>query len=236
MTNKIICPECGATLEHTRGYLPTHSKGIQRGVLVTGSEICDASNRKVITECKTIAYSNDCSTCGLEAEVKLTEDYPGAFGNQPREPWLTINCIGCSHDHDGYYCAHPACRVEVEERSSVFFRVSDTVNTYLPVFEPPSDRAKPGQRSRFRDFNTEPEASSFIETIETLPEYQTGRYSIDVMLPGWYAVRDGSNQCSGAALDFKRQAIGDTAHQPQFQPAREVPVLLYDNSFVIRET
>lgn len=239
MSNKVICPECHAALEHDRGYLPMHMKGIQRGQLITGSQVCDLSNTKVVLECKRIEYAAECPNCGTECSIAISEEYPGAFGDRPREAWMTVDCIGCSRDHDGYYCTDPACGLELEERTSVFWRVRDILGGTLP------DVAAPDREYRYRDFATEAEAVTFItwmpETPDDYVNNANGRYAIEEMPPGWYAEgagtgpHDGSDVCIGAQRDLKRVALDDEHHRPQFQIAARHQVQLYDLSAVFQE-
>lgn len=249
MSNKVICPECHAALEHDRGYLPTHMKGIQRGQLVTGSQVCDLSNTKVVLECKRIEYAAECPNCGTECSIAISEEYPGAFGDRPREAWMTVDCIGCSRDHDGYYCTDPACGLELEERTSVFFRVSPLTKEWKgflpPHLHPSGDKTKGapvGRLRRYSDFDSEAEAQDFIDNYLGTPVgHPDDNYTITEMPPGWYAagdgtgVHDGGDVCIGAQRDLKRVALGDEHHRPQFQIAARHPVQLFDQSAVFQE-
>lgn len=109
---KVLCPSCRQFLEHDRGYLPTHMTDLVRGNLTTGSRVCDASNKKIITDLLTVEYKHTCRECGVETEIKLTEDYPGAM--EQREPFIEMDCFGCTVSHDGYYCANEGCGLEVK--------------------------------------------------------------------------------------------------------------------------
>lgn len=115
MANTVRCPECKQVLEHARGYLPTHMRDTQRGALVTGTQVCEMSNRKLVTTCRAIRYHAECPDCGFENEVTITEEYPGAFTG-PVKPFLDVECIGCTIREDGYYCMHEECGAKVEQR------------------------------------------------------------------------------------------------------------------------
>lgn len=212
--SKIICPECRTVLEHDRGFLPLHMRDTVRGQLVTGTQVCDLSNTKLITELRTVEYKHECPDCGIQTEVKITEDYPGAI--EHFKPFLEQRCIGCSIPHDGFYCENPGCGVEVIDRP-VFYRVSNTFDKYLP-----SD----AKAEQWRDFDTELEASTFIET---LPEHEDGRYGLDEMPAGWYDTRNSSNDCRSD------DPMAPAEHQGAFKAEYHKIVLVTDGHVIHEE-
>jgi hypothetical protein len=109
---QIFCPACQQLLEHDRGFLPTHMTDLVRGQLVTGSKVCELSNTKIVTECKSVTYAHECEHCGLSTEMKVTEDYPGAF--ETIKAFIEMDCIGCTIPHDGHYCDNQGCGLEVK--------------------------------------------------------------------------------------------------------------------------
>lgn len=228
MSEKIFCPGCNQLLEHVRGFLPTHVKDLQRGQLVTGSKICDYSNKKIITECREVEYKHTCDVCGMTTELKLTEDYPGGF-SEGIKPFVEMNCIGCSTDHDGYYCSNNGCGLEVEERLAEFWRVTQDDHGHLPVLE---DDSKTWPR--YRDFDSLADAEAFIAT---LPSPVSGAdYEVNEMDSGWYDTR-GDSECRAAVLDPKGMLLagGGSGHQGAFKPKFEHKVLVTDGHLIREE-
>lgn len=226
---KVYCPGCKQLLDHDRGHLPLHMMDLQRGQLVTGSKVCDYSNRKIVTEKAEATYAYECPDCGMETSMTITEEYPGGFSDGIK-PWIEIDCIGCSVDHDGHYCSNEGCGLEVIERTNEFYRVSDSESPYLPKLD--------GTVPPYRDFDTEVEASTFIET---LPEHETGRYSIDAMGPGWYEVprKDGGpigfNQCRATLMNPASLLANDDNHQGVFKTEFHKTVRVTDGHLIGEE-
>jgi len=229
---KVYCPGCKQLLEHDRGHLPLHMTDIQRGLLVTGSKVCDYSNKKIVTEKATAEYTYDCPDCGMETSLKITEDYPGAFTDGIK-PWIEIDCIGCSVSHDGYYCSNPGCGIEVLERTNEFYRVSDSEGRYLPK---ETGEDKPVMH---RDFDTEADAGSYIASI-TQPDDEPDRYNLDAMPSGWYEVRNGvagDSDCRAALHDPKLLLMsgGSAYHVGVLRPEFHKTVRVTDGHVIDEE-
>lgn len=179
----LICPECGQKVNSVRGYLDTHNRDIQRGALVTGSGICPLSNTKIVYEKRTITYSGDCPNCDTEVVKDQTETFIGEF--EEIAPFFEVPCPTCSIPESGEYCEE--CNQPVMARPQ-FWRVSDSINKYLPDM---IDHRPAITNAQFMDFNTEQEAAEFIET---LADFETGRYNLDSMDAGFYD-RNGRIDC-----------------------------------------
>lgn len=236
---KVYCPGCKQLLEHDRGHLPLHMTDIQRGQLVTGSKVCDYSNKKIVTECASAEYTYECPDCGMETSLKVTEEYPGAF-TEGIKPWIEIDCIGCSVSHDGHYCSNPGCGLEVIEQTAEFYRVSDSVNRYLPKL--PDEEKMPA----YRDFDTEADAGAYIASL-TKPDDDPDRYNLDAMQPGWYEVRRANEgvglralqgiECRAALRDPKLLLMsgGSAEHQGVFKPEFHKTVRVTDGHLIDEE-
>lgn len=231
---KIHCPACNQALEHDRGHLPLHMTDVQRGQLVTGSKVCPASNTKVVTEKAEVKYTHQCPDCGMETSLKLTEDYPGAFKDGIK-PWVEMNCIGCSVEHDGYYCSNEGCGVEVVERTDVFYRVSDIGGQRLPVFD-----ADGKTRPRYRDFVDLADAQTFHDSLPS-PVGGGGGYTVDSMQPGWYEtpLKDGEplggTECRAMLANPQALLTGSGEHVGEFKAEFHKKVLVTDDHLIDEE-
>lgn len=224
MANSVVCPECKQTLVHQRGYLPTHTRDTQRGALVTGTQVCDMSNRKFVTTCRSIRYHAECPDCGIENEITYTEDYPGAFTG-PMKPFLDVECIGCTIREDGHYCANAECGVKVEQRAECWRVDGDLTVTYDT------------ESAALADVKSRPDPTSC--TVERVPA-------------GWYDSSGGSEcrrsdipegmsevlaqmpAAERATLLERLMQGGGTPHAGVFKPTKVVRLRLHDD-YVIGE-
>lgn len=177
MTN-VRCPACQQAVTLDRGYVPMHVTDLQRGQLVTGSKVCEMSNKKVVTELAEATYTNECDDCGVTTSIKITESYPGSF-HDGIEPFIEMNCIGCSIPKDGFYCGHEECGRSVVEHTTDFYRVTDTFGGRFPS---PDD---PKQTVAWRYFATSQDAAAFI-ALQSNEDEDEDRFEITTMGPGWY--------------------------------------------------
>lgn len=107
---KLKCPACSQMVDHDRGYLVTHSRGKQRGELITSDVVCEFSNKKPDVPLKTILFTGRCPNCGTEADIKASEEYPGSLKKEGG--FIDFACLACSV-REGHYCKH--CNAPIKQ-------------------------------------------------------------------------------------------------------------------------
>lgn len=181
------CPGCNQPISLDRGFVPMHMTDLQRGQLVTGSKVCEFSNKKIVFDKLQATYSNNCEDCGMETTMTLTESYPGAFADGIKA-FVEMDCIGCSIPEDGHYCSDAECGLPLVEHTTEFYRVSDSLGAHLPLLKGETRKVE------YRDFDTEAEATAYIATLPVEDEDED-RFEIDRLPTGWYDTI-GSTQCT----------------------------------------
>lgn len=87
------CHRCGQMVDSEKGYFVEHYRVKTDRYGAPKRILCAASNNKVRAELRSLSMTGECSQCGTEMTVNLTEEYPG--GLKKYGGFQTQNCVLC---------------------------------------------------------------------------------------------------------------------------------------------
>lgn len=159
------CHRCNEMVDSEKGYYVEHYRvkidryGGPKRIL------CAASNNKVRAELRTLEVAGECDQCGIEVELKMTEEYPG--GLLKYGGFLDVPCTVCDGNK---HATCEECGQSLHEVETKDPTLGVTVSHWVHDGDSKPECDNAGEQFFVFDYNnTDPATGTYVKVAGPFP-------------------------------------------------------------------